>query len=121
MRRCAVRLRCLFATRTPSATACVESRNVPADPFRGQRMSPNCVWHSRYIAVSCSRNPLTPWTSGSKAPHTPNDLAQYKPSTRLPRKPATPRHPRRADYRVDILAAIDADTDVTTRFTELRG
>jgi hypothetical protein len=51
MRRCAVRLRCLFATRTRSATGCVESRNVPADPSRGRRMSPNCVWLSRYIAV----------------------------------------------------------------------
>ena len=27
-------------------------------------MSPNCVWHSKYTAVPCSRNPLTLWTSG---------------------------------------------------------
>ena len=27
-------------------------------------MSANCVWHSKYTAVSCSRNPLTLWTSG---------------------------------------------------------
>jgi len=39
-------------------------RNIPADPSRGQGMSPNCVWHSTYTAVSCSRNPLTLWTSG---------------------------------------------------------
>jgi hypothetical protein len=58
----------LFATRTPSATGCVGSRNIPADPFRGQGMSPNCVWHSRYTAVSCSRNPLTLWTSGKPPP-----------------------------------------------------
>ena len=47
----ALRLRCLLATPTPSATGCVESRSVPADPSRGRRMSPNCVWLSRYIAV----------------------------------------------------------------------
>ena len=40
----------LIATRTRSATGCVGSRNTPADPFRGRRMSPNCVWRSRYIA-----------------------------------------------------------------------
>jgi hypothetical protein len=51
MRPWVVRLRCLLATQTPSATVCVESRNVPADPSRGQGMSPNCVWRSRYIAV----------------------------------------------------------------------
>src|ERR1700722_3323151 len=59
MRPCAVRLKYLFVTPTRSATGCVESRNVPADPSRGQGMSPNCVWHSKYTAVSCSRNPLT--------------------------------------------------------------
>ena len=37
MRRCAVRLRCFFATRTRSATGCVGSRNIPADPFHGRR------------------------------------------------------------------------------------
>ena len=51
MRRCAVRLNDCFATRTPSATACVESRNTPADPSRGQGMSPNYVWPSKYIAA----------------------------------------------------------------------
>jgi hypothetical protein len=64
MRPCTVRLRYLLATRTPSATGCVGSRNTPADPSRGQRILPNCVWLSRYTAVSCSRNPLTLWTSG---------------------------------------------------------
>jgi hypothetical protein len=48
---CAVRPRCLFATRTPCATGCVGSRNTTADPFRGLGMSPNYVWRSRYIAV----------------------------------------------------------------------
>ena len=38
-------------TRTPSATGCAESRNTPADPSRGQGMSPNCVWRSRSIAI----------------------------------------------------------------------
>ena len=47
----AVRLRYLSATRTPSATGYAESRNTPADPSRGQRISPNCVWLSRYIAA----------------------------------------------------------------------
>ena len=28
----------------------VGSRNTPADPYRGRRMSPNCVWLSKYIA-----------------------------------------------------------------------
>jgi hypothetical protein len=46
MRPWAVRLRCLFATRTRSATGCAESRNVPADPCPVQGMSPNCVWPS---------------------------------------------------------------------------
>src|SRR5271170_7442555 len=62
----AVLLTYLFATRTRSATGCVESRNIPADPSRGQGISSNCVWYSKYTAVSCSRNPLTlhhrgPW------------------------------------------------------------
>ena len=52
MRRCAVRLRYLSATRTPSATGCAESRNTPADPFRGLGMSPNCVWLSKSTAAS---------------------------------------------------------------------
>jgi hypothetical protein len=39
-------------------------RSIPADPFRGQGMSLNCVWHLKYTAVSCSRNPWTLWTSG---------------------------------------------------------
>ena len=43
----------LIVTRTPCATGCAGSRNAPADPFRGQGMSPNCVWRSRYIAGSC--------------------------------------------------------------------
>jgi hypothetical protein len=51
MRRCAVRLRYLFVTRTRSATGCAGSRNVPADPYPAQGMSPSCVWLSRYIAV----------------------------------------------------------------------
>jgi hypothetical protein len=50
-RRCAVRPRYLFATRTRSATGCAESRSEPADPSPGQGMSPNCVWLSRYTAV----------------------------------------------------------------------
>jgi len=41
----------LFATRTRSATGCVGSRNTPADPSRGQGMSPNYVWLSKYIAI----------------------------------------------------------------------
>ena len=48
---CAVRLKYLIAARTPSAIACVESRNVTADPSRGRGMSPNRVWLSKYIAV----------------------------------------------------------------------
>jgi hypothetical protein len=48
---CAVRLKYLIAARTPSAIACVESRNVTADPSRGRGMSPNRVWLSMYIAV----------------------------------------------------------------------
>src|SRR6476661_6610519 len=61
---CAARLRCLSATRTPCATGCVGSRNTPADPFNGRRMSPNYVWLSKYTAVLSSRDPLTLWTSG---------------------------------------------------------
>src|SRR5271155_1510028 len=63
MRPCAVRLKYLFAPPPRSATGCVGSRNVPADPFCGQGILSNCVWHSKYTAVSCSRNPLTLRTS----------------------------------------------------------
>jgi hypothetical protein len=34
----------LSVTRTRSATGCVGSRSVPADPYRGQGTSPNYVW-----------------------------------------------------------------------------
>ncbi len=43
MHRWAVRLRSFIATRTPCVTACAESKNTPADPSRGQEISPNCV------------------------------------------------------------------------------
>jgi putative methionine-R-sulfoxide reductase with GAF domain len=64
MHPCAVRPQYLSVTPTRSATGCVESSNVPADPSRGQGTSSNCLWHSKYTADLCSRNPLTPWTSG---------------------------------------------------------
>ena len=63
MRRCAAQRRYLSAIPTRSATDCAESRNTPADPSRGQGISPNYVWLSRYTAVLSSRNPLTLWTS----------------------------------------------------------
>ena len=44
MRRCAAQLRCLFAIRIRFATDCAELRNAPADPSRGQGMSPSYVW-----------------------------------------------------------------------------
>ena len=100
-RRCAVRLRCLSATRTPSATGCAESRSTPADPSRGQGMSPNYVWRSKYTAVLSSRNPLTLWTSGEpprgrgSIPHAGGSRHQHRCGAEIPATSGRHRSPQR--------------------------
>ena len=90
MRRCAAQLRCLFAIRIRSATDCAESRNTPADPSRGQGISPNYVWLSKYTAVLSSRNPLTLWTSGQpprgrgSIPHAGGSRHQHRCGAEIP-------------------------------------
>jgi hypothetical protein len=99
MRRYPVRLRYLIATRTPSATACAESRNTPADPFSGQGMSPNCVWLSKSTAVSSTRNPLTLSTSGEpprgrgSIPHAGGPRHQRRCGAEIPCSPGRAAHP----------------------------
>ena len=101
MRRCAAQLRCLFAIRTPSATACAESRDTPADPSRGQGISPNYVWPSRYTAGLSSRNPLTLWTSGEpprgrgSIPHAGGSRHQHRCGAEIPATAGRPRSPHR--------------------------
>jgi hypothetical protein len=47
MRHCVAPPRRLSAIPTPSAIDCVGSSSAPAEPFRAQGMSPNCVWPSK--------------------------------------------------------------------------
>jgi hypothetical protein len=46
---------CSSAIPTPSAIDCTALSNEPAVRWGDLAMSPNCVWHSRFIGASCGR------------------------------------------------------------------
>ena len=53
------------------ASSITPDRETHRPISRAQAISPNYAWHSKCIAGSCSRDPLTPWTSGSGVARTP--------------------------------------------------
>jgi hypothetical protein len=59
MHQCGSRLSDLSATPTQCVTGCAASQKYTADPSRGQKISQDCVWHSK-CTTHAGRNAAGP-------------------------------------------------------------